>query len=198
MSDARSAMRFRLFAIMALMIALALGSFWVLEVLRRSGGDVVPTAPRSEPDFYVEKFSYVKMSKTGEASYHMSGARLTHNPQDDSYDIQQPVLHKMRENNQAPMTVRADRARVDNDNTKVHMYDNVHIDRPASPTEEPLHIQSEYMLLLPDEDVMQTDKPVQITFGLSKLNGTGMFANNATRELRLSSNVHGTYQVPAR
>jgi lipopolysaccharide export system protein LptC len=183
---------------MALMIALALGSFWVLEVLRRSGSDIIPTAPRTEPDFYVEKFSYVKMSKTGEASYHMSGAKLTHNPQDDSYDIQQPVMHKMRDNNQPPMTARADRARVDSDNTKVHMYDNVHIDRPASPTEEPLHIQSEYMLLLPDEDVMQTDKPVQITFGLSQLTGTGMFANNATRELRLSSNVHGTYQVPAR
>jgi lipopolysaccharide export system protein LptC len=54
------------------------------------------------------------------------------------------------------------------------------------------------MLLLPDEDVMQTDKPVEILFGQSKLTGTGMFANNATRELRVSSNVHGTYQVPAR
>jgi lipopolysaccharide export system protein LptC len=52
--------------------------------------------------------------------------------------------------------------------------------------------------VLPDDDVVQTDKPVEITMGQSKLNGTGMFANNATRELRLSSNVHGTYQARVR
>jgi lipopolysaccharide export system protein LptC len=39
---------------------------------------------------------------------------------------------------------------------------------------------------------------VEITLGQSKLTGTGMMANNATRELRLTSNVHGTYQASAR
>jgi lipopolysaccharide export system protein LptC len=166
--------------------------------MRRSSSDYVPNLARSEPDFYVEKFSYVKMSRTGAARYHISGERLTHNPLDDSYDIQQPVLNNQSDSNGPPMTVRADRGRVDSDNSKVHLYDNVQMDRAASPKSESLRVKSEYMLVLPDEDVVQTDKPVQITLGQSKLNGTGMFANNATRELRLSSNVHGTYQARAR
>lgn len=198
MSSARAAIRFRLFVIMAIMISLALGSFWVLEVMRRSGGEFIPPVERSEPDFYVENFSFVKMAKTGEASYHIAGERLTHNPQDDSYDIQSPVVTKLQDKNQEPMTVRSERARIDNDNTQVHMYENVHIDRPGSATSQPLHITSDYMLLLPEDDVMKTDKPVHITFGKSTLQGSGMYANNATREFRLSSNVHGTYQVPAR
>jgi lipopolysaccharide export system protein LptC len=197
-SDARTVRRFRLVMIMALMITLALGSFWILEVMRRSSSDYVPNLARSEPDFYVEKFSYVKMSRTGAARYHISGERLTHNPLDDSYDIQLPVLNNQSDSNGPPMTVRADRGRVDSDNSKVHLYDNVQMDRPASPNSESLQVKSEYMLVLPDEDVVQSDKPVQITLGQSKLNGTGMFANNATRELRLSSNVHGTYQARAR
>jgi lipopolysaccharide export system protein LptC len=45
---------------------------------------------------------------------------------------------------------------------------------------------------------VKTDKPVVITTGQAKLTGTGMVANNATRELHLTSNVHGTYQAPAR
>jgi lipopolysaccharide export system protein LptC len=184
--------------VMSLMIVLALGSFWLLEVMRRSSSDFVPNVPRSEPDFYVEKFSYVKMSRTGEARYHISGARLTHNPQDDSYDVELPVINNKGSSNGSPTIVRAERARIDGDNSKVHLYDNVHMDRPASPNSDRLQVKSEYMLVLPDEDVVRTDKPVEITLGQSTLNGIGMFANNATRELRLSSNVHGTYQARAR
>jgi lipopolysaccharide export system protein LptC len=183
---------------MALMIALTLGSFWVLEVMRRSSGDFVPKEVRTEPDFYVENFSYIKLSKTSNARYHISGTKLTHNPVDDSYDIQMPVINNDGDGVEAPVTVRAQRARIDNDNTRVHLYENVQMDRPASRRSEPLQVRSEYMLVLPEDDVVQTDKPVEITMGQSILNGIGMFANNATRELRLSSNVHGTYQARIR
>jgi lipopolysaccharide export system protein LptC len=195
--SARSTMRFRLMAILTPTIALALGSFWLLEVMRRTAGDFLPSPQRSEPDFYVEKFNYVKISKTGSAQYHISGTRLTHNPEDDSYDITLPVINNLG-NVQAPMTIRSERAQVNSDNSQVHLYDNVHMDRPASPTNEPMHAKTEYLLVLPDEDVMRTDKPVELTLGRSKLTGTGMMANNATRELRLTSNVHGTYQASAR
>lgn len=189
--------RLRSIVTLAVLIMLALGSFWLYEVLRRASADVIPNPERVEPDFYVEKFSYVKLSKTGAAHYHFAGARMTHNPQDDSYDIALPVVRNLS-NPESPMTMRAERARVSSDNSQVHLYDNVVMDRPGTPTAEPMRISSEYLLVLPDDDVVKTDKPVNITVGSSTLTGTGMFANNATREFTLSSNVHGTYQAPLR
>jgi lipopolysaccharide export system protein LptC len=197
MNSGKPTQRFRLWVIIALMLALALGALWLNQVMQRATNDIIPNAPRTEPDFYVEKFSYVKTSKNGKARYHISGERLTHNPQDDSYDIRQPIVSSLNEG-RAPATIRAERARVDSDNSKVHLYDNVHMDRPAAADGEHMHLQSDYLLVLPDDDVMQTDKAVQITLGQSRLNGVGMYANNATREFRLSSNVHGTYQGPIR
>ena len=193
MTDTRATHRFRLAVILALSAVLALGSFWILEVMRKGVNDSNPDLPRSEPDYYVEKFNFVRMSKSGQAQYNISGKKLTHNPVDDSYAIQLPVVNSLS-NERPPMTTRAERAIVDRNSSKVHMYDNVHIDRPATATSEHFHLTSEYLLILPDDDVMQTDKPVDITLSTSKLTGTGMFANNATRELRLSSNVHATYQ----
>lgn len=193
MTDTRATHRFRLAVILALSAVLALGSFWILEVMRKGVSDSNPDLPRSEPDYYVEKFNFVRMSKSGQAQYNISGKKLTHNPVDDSYAIQLPVVNSLS-NERPPMTTRAERAIVDRNSSKVHMYDNVHIDRPATATSEHFHLTSEYLLILPDDDVMQTDKPVDITLSTSKLTGTGMFANNATRELRLSSNVHATYQ----
>lgn len=189
--------RIRLFMTLAPLVVLALASFWLYEVMRRATDTVVPNPERNEPDFYVEKFSYVKLSKTGAAQYHLAGERLTHNPQDDSYDIVKPVVSNIR-NADAPMTIHAERARVNSDNSQVHLYENVRMDRPASATTEPIRIRTEYMLVLPDDDVMKTDKPVEIITDRATLKGTGMVANNATREFNLTSKVHGTYQAAAR
>jgi lipopolysaccharide export system protein LptC len=195
--SAHSGARFRLVAILAPVLALALASFWVVEVMRRSADDFVERPPRVEPDFYVDQFSYVRMSRTGEAQYHLSGARLTHNPQDDSYDIQLPVVRSVR-NAEEPMVARSQRAWVNSDSSEIHMFEDVHMERPATADRERFQLRSEHMLVLPDDDAMKTDVPVTITLGKSHLSGTGMLANNATREFRLHNKVHGTYQAPDR
>lgn len=188
---------FRLLVVLAPLVALALGSFWLMEVMRRASEDIVPTVKRTDPDFYVERFSYVKLSPHGRPQYHFSGARLIHNPTDDSYAIERPEIHSLNAE-RPPMNLHAEQALVNSDNSEVRLYRDVQLDRPATPAAEHLHVSSEYMLLLPDDDIVRTDKPVQISLGTATLNGTGMYANNATRELQLSSSVHGTYQPPAR
>lgn len=195
MNSARTGARFRLVVALALAGALALGSFWVLEVMRRAVDVANPATPNSEPDYYVENFTFVRMSKTGEARYNISGRRLTHYPADDSHLIEQPVVNSFSIE-RPPIKGTADRAIVDNTSSRVHLYDNVHIDRPATVTDRHFHLASDYLLLLPDEDIMQTDQPAVITIGKSTLRGSDMWANNATRELRMSGNVHATYQPP--
>jgi lipopolysaccharide export system protein LptC len=192
MSNGLPSNRVRLGVVLALLAALALGSFWMLEVLRRNSNETFSETPKDEPDYIIENFNFVRMSKTGYARYNISGAKLVHYPENDSFEIQQPVMNNL-DKDQAPMTMRAERAIVDHAGDKIHMYRNVQMDRPAVGTSDHFRLVSEYLLILPDVDIMQTDKPVDITYGSVKLSGTGMFANNATREFRLSSNVRGTY-----
>lgn len=198
--NARSIRSVRLWVLLALVVVMALGSFWVLEVMRRSLNDSMPHVVNNEPDYFVEKFSFVKISKAGQARYHISGEKLTHNPQDSSYEIVQPAL-KVIHLNQPPLTIRADRALADQDGSKIHLHDHVQMDRPASasgstPTQH-FQMASDYLLVLPDTNVVQTNRPVKLLFGSTTLSGTGMYANHVTREFRLANNVHGTYQ-PAR
>lgn len=190
----RTADRFRLLVLISLAATLALGSFWMFEVMRRGIDVTLPVVARSEPDYTVEEFSLVRMSKTGQARYNIAGAKLTHYPQSDSYEIAQPLL-KSFSAGRPPMTLRAERAVADPGHNKIHLYDNVHVDRPVSSASEHFHLKSEYLLVLPDDDVMQTDKAVDITFGTSHLTGVGMFADNATREFRLAGDVRGRYQA---
>lgn len=192
MSSPGSANRFRLGFLIALSVALVLGSFWLLEVLRKSGITDAPDAPRTAPDYYVKNFTFVKMAKSRAARYNISGEVLTHLPLDDSYEITKPVIYNLS-SNRPPMVMRSERALVNSDNSEVKMIDKVDVDRPASGTTQRFHLKSNYLLLLPDDDVMKTDQPVEMVMGTTLLNGTGMVANNATRQLDLAHRVHGVF-----
>jgi lipopolysaccharide export system protein LptC len=88
------------------------------------------------------------------------------------------------------MSARADRARVDSNSDKVYLYDNVQLNRPASPKADYFHLDTDYLVMLTDEEIMETDRPVRMVIGKSILNGTGMKVNNATGQLHLDSRVH--------
>ena len=197
MKAVRPANTMRIVILVVLAASLALGSLWLVEVMRRQTEDAMPAAARTDPDFYVEKFNFVRMDKNGAARYNVTGSEMHHYPGDDSYLIQNPVMHSYGVD-RPPMVSSSKRATIQNNNTEVHMYDDVHIDRPASATAQHFQLKTSYLLLLPDEDIMKTPKPVTLQLGGSTLNGVGMVANNATGEFKLSGDVKGMYQPAAR
>lgn len=191
---AKSPDRFRLLLIVALLSLIALGSFWMLEVIRRNSVTGSSAARNEDPDYFVEKFTYVKMTGNGRPRYHLTGAKLTHLPSDDSYEIEQPVMDSFN-NPDSPISMRAERATANHDGSNIHMISHVQIDRPQTATSDPLHVDTEYLLILPNDDVMQTDKAVGITLGASIMNGVGMTLDNATRKFRIDKLAHIIYRT---
>ena len=196
MNGGRPSQRFSRAALLAVCAALALGSFWVLEVMRQEGGGDASQAARTEPDYFVENFTYVRMSKSGQAEYRVSGQQLTHLPADDTHHIPFAVVTSLAAE-QPPMTARSERGVVDRNSSRIEMFDKVSLSRAATADKPAMLLTTSYLLLLPDEDVMRTDKPVEITVGQSRLTGTGMVANNTTRQMELKSDVDAFYQPPA-
>ena len=184
MNSAQSALRFRLTVILALAGFVALGSFWMNAVIKRSASNAQSLEQRTEPDYFVYNFNYLKMLPNGKPQYRMNGEKLTHFPADDSSLIDLPSYESL-DPDKPPQTLRSNTAIMKEDNTKVHMHGSVVGDRVATAKTTDMHLETEYMLVFPDEDAMQTDKPVAIRRGLSTMHGVGMSANNATGEMRL-------------
>ncbi|MFZ6646634.1 LPS export ABC transporter periplasmic protein LptC [Undibacterium sp. TJN25] len=196
--------RFRLWLMVALLAVVALGSFWVLEVMRRNNDEGNSrSAPRTAPDYYVENFNYVKLSNDGKTNYHITGKRMTHNPRDDDYEVEQPRINSF-DDNKTPVTVVADRALIEQKNTpvhpakdsdEVHLYGNVNVSRPDGPASKWMTLESEYLLLLTDLNIMKTDNPVTITSARAVMHAVGMEANSTTQEVRLLSKVKATFDA---
>ncbi len=193
MSDINSANRLRMIVALVIAAAMALGSLWVREVLLRGAGDKASSAARTDPDYFVDNFRFVKTLPTGQARYSVAGQRMTHFPNDDSYEITLPVVKGLSVDKPA-VTMTALRGTANSDASLVEMFGDVNIDRPESAQAAHLHLSSDFMQFLPDDQVMQTTHAVEIHQGATVMTGAGFYTNNATLISKLTSNVHAITQ----
>jgi len=150
-----------------------------------------------EPDYFVEHFALTRMNARGEPVFRMSAARLVHFPDDDSSEFVSPVLVSL-DPSRPLVTLRADRGRSTRDGEQTHLHDHVVMTRAAAGDKPELQVRTDYVLVLANEDVARTDRPVEITYGGSSLTGVGMEFNNAARVLNVRSQVRGVWAAPAR
>lgn len=191
----RSAHRWRLILTLVAGTLFACGSFWLVQLLERSGDGLQVDKHLNEPDYIIEQFSVVRMTKDGKPGYIVSGDKLTHRPIDDSSDIEQPVVRNLG-GEHPPMDIKSERARVDENNTRVQLQGNVRIERAAAAKSPAMKMSTEALTLYPDEDRMVTDRPVRIVAGNATADGVGLKANNATRQLSLGGRGTIVYPPP--
>ncbi|MQA41453.1 LPS export ABC transporter periplasmic protein LptC [Rugamonas aquatica] len=191
----RTAHRWQLTIIMVVGVFVAVGSFWLVQVVNQAGQEAQEDQHRNEPDYIIDRFSLVRMNKAGQPAYIISGDKLTHRPIDDSSDIDKPYVHSLS-GDQPPMNMHADTAHVDQGNTRVKLSGNVDVVRPATPQAQALHMTTPTLTVYPDEERMETASPVALEVGKATATGIGMKANNATRQVQLGG--RGQLVMPPR
>ncbi|MBV7539275.1 LPS export ABC transporter periplasmic protein LptC [Duganella sp. sic0402] len=191
----RTAHRWQLTLIMMVGVFVAVGSFWLVQVVNQAGQGAGADKFREEPDYIIDRFSTVRMNKNGQPAYIVSGDRLTHHPVGDTSVIDKPFVHSLT-TDQPPMNIHAQTAYVDQNNTRVRLDGNVDVVRPATRQAQELRLKTSTLTVYPDEERMETTAPVQMLAGTSTATGTGMKANNATRQIELGG--RGTITMPPR
>lgn len=202
MKYALTADRFRTWLAVILLAVFALASFWILELMRR--GDTEGnsrSSARSEPDYYVEKFSFIRLPNNGQANYHITGDKLSHHPLNDDFEILQPRINSF-DVDKVPLNLRADSALIEQKNLlitpsrehdQIHLKGNVQAERPESATSKYMKLESEYLLLLPDENKMKTGLAVSVTTANAEIHAIGMVADNANQQIQLLSKVRASF-----
>jgi lipopolysaccharide export system protein LptC len=183
--DKRTAHRWPLLLTLVAGCFLAFGSYWLVHLMEGEG-EADPDRFKNEPDYIVEKFSFVRMTPQGRPQYLFTGEKLTHRPIDDTSEVLRPVLQNLAPDT-PPTTITARRAIIHQSENKVDLLGNVDIRRPATPAGRAVHIQTEELVVYPDEDRMESRVAVVAQLGESTVRGVGMKANNATRRLQFAS-----------
>lgn len=183
LQNRRTSHRWRLLALMLTAVFFAFGSFWLLQAMQ-ADDDASAANAGNEPDYIVENFSFVRMTPTGQPRYVVSGERLAHHPVTDVSEVSKPVVESMAPG-RPRMTMHADRAQIHHQENRVELMDNVDIVRPATPGSEGLRARTDALTVLADEEIVKTDRPVDMTLGASTVKSVGLVAENPTQKLHL-------------
>ena len=193
----RNAQRWRIATILVAGAVFALGSFWLVQVINRGDFARGVDVPKTEPDYIVEHFSFVRMTPDGKPRYIISGEKLTHRPSDDSLDVEMPVVQNIA-SRQPPMTMRAKTAHIDQANNIVDLKGDVDIRRPSLGATEAMTLKTDALTVYTDEDRMETAQSFDLTVGSTTVSGVGMKANNATGRLDVQSQMQLNFPPRAR
>ena len=180
---------------LALMLFLAALTLWLQYAVQ--GGPGKPETRRHDPDAIVENFTVQRLSDTGKPEYTFSAQKMLHFLDDDSSEALYPSIVHLADAS-GKITATASRGVITRDGEEAFLYGNVLIVREATPEREEFRAQTEFMHMLSEKHIAQTDRQVTITQGRSVLAGIGMVVNDDTQEFTLQSQVKGTYDAPKR
>ena len=154
---------------------------------------------RHEPDLFAEGVRAVELDAEGRPTQTLSASRARHFPDDGTVEFEDPRFLVARPG-QPAFRVESKRARVSGDRENAYFEGNVRATREAGPAggDEPrITLATEFLHVIPKQDRAQTDKPVTIEEGRGIIRATGLVLDNASKTLKLKSEVRGTIEPQA-
>jgi lipopolysaccharide export system protein LptC len=177
----------------ALLLVFAALTFWLdreLQPPEQAAGKV-----RHDPDYYVENFSVIRIGPDGNTQYSLNARRMEHYPDDDTTLLEAPKLVNFV-NSSMTVTATSKKAMLSSDGDNIYLMDDVRLVRSAYADKDALTVDTSYLHIIPEKNLAQTDKPVQISDTHTLITSVGLEFNNETRILKLLSNVRSVYEKP--
>jgi len=177
------------------LLGLLAGTYWLNQQVQPD-----PVKPdgnkRHDPDAIVENFSAISLNEQGLPRFIMAANKMLHYPDDDSTTLEVPRVTILSPDQPAIHSV-AMRGAISGKGDQVFLYENVEVLRSASAKREELRMHTEYLRIIPDQNLVSTDRAVSIVEGRNTLQATGMEMDSDTRTLKLFSKVRSEY-VPGK
>jgi lipopolysaccharide export system protein LptC len=168
--------------LLALILAGIGGVAWWYQA--QQGPEAPPLAPRQRlPDYRVEGFSATTMDAAGRPARSLSAPELRHFADDDSSEIDQPVLVVYTADG-PPWNIRSETGWASGDGELLRLHGEVMADREGNDKVRPMHLRTSELLVRPRQDYAETAMPVRIDSNDDWLTSTGMQAWFGEDDLR--------------
>lgn len=171
---------------LALAILAVISTVWLSQL---SGGDEQQKRFEGHaPDLTMEEFEVTTMGEDGSPSRRLSAAYMAHFADTRTKELKLPHL-VVYQKEAEPWHVASERGWVSADNDVLMLLGKVDIWRNRPDGKREIHIETEDLRVLPDDEYAETDLPVSISTPESHTRGTGMRAYLRESRVQLLSNV---------
>jgi lipopolysaccharide export system protein LptC len=147
---------------------------------------------RHDPDAIMENFSAIKLNEQGTPHFIMTAKRMQHYPDDDSTALEMPRLVTLSADH-PPILTTARRGFVSSKGDEVFLHDDVKVLREAGAHQSELSLQTEYLHIIPDKDLANSNRAVTIKDAHNTVHAIGLEMDNKARTLKLLSQVRSEH-----
>jgi lipopolysaccharide export system protein LptC len=175
-----------------LLSALAVFTYYLAEFANRGEKPAASKVVRHEQDYFVERFTVIKLNAQGQPAFRLAADLMKHFPDDDSTEFIKPKLVSL-DKSKPSITVVSDQGKTGPQGELVELFGNVVLTRAPNEKSKLLTLYTELLLVNTNNETGVTEKPVRITQGASELTGVGMDFDNLNRLFTLHSNVKSTW-----
>ena len=166
-------------------------TYWLnLQVM--PGAEKPNDSKRHDPDAIMENFSSIKLNEEGVPRFIMAAKKMQHYPDDDSATLELPRLATLSAGHPTIHTI-AKRGIVSGRGDEIFLHGDVEVLREASGEQSELTLQTEYLHIVPDLDIANTDRAVTIVDARSTTHAIGLEMDNKKRTLKLLSEVRSEH-----
>ncbi|HTD91346.1 MAG TPA: LPS export ABC transporter periplasmic protein LptC [Burkholderiales bacterium] len=145
-----------------------------------------------DPDFMIEKLVATRMDDNGRIRDTLQASRMVHFPDDDSTELTLPRFVSVARG--TPLAVTSKQALVSSNGSDLYFQGDVHATRAPQAGKSTLLVVTDYLHLMPDDNIAKTDRHVTISDANMSIDAIGMELNNETRILKLNAGVRGVYR----
>jgi len=180
---------------LALLIFLALLTFWINRAVQ-------PPLPkldgssRHDPDYIMNNFVTKQTDAKGDLRYKLAAIEMRHFPDDDTTELQRPRYTQFAVGK--PYTeVQGLRGFVSSDGEEVQLFDNVKVTRQAFADKGEMTVETDYLNIRPNDELVTTDRPVVIRQApKTVIYATGMVYEKKQKTVTLLHRVRAHYEKP--
>ena len=172
---------------LSIVAIIALLSWWLLSTEQKK-----QTAELQEDSFidlFIKNFTLRSTNETGNTVYTLKANRLEHYSDSETSLIFNPEINIPLQ--ESHWLITADTGEIDNKQVFIRLLDNVVMKDTNSDT--PFEIKTHSMTINTQTQIIESDQRVNIMNGTLNLVSNGMYYSNREKQLKLLSNVKGTY-----
>ncbi len=169
------------------LIILLLLTLWLDNVLQRPNLQPDNLA-QQEVDYIIENLDGIQVNHEFERNRLFTADKLTHYPAKDVTQLEH-VRFTSIEPDKPLLRVTSNQAELTKDSNDIFLTGNVSIIRGEDLDKDKVTMLTDFLHLIPDTDIAQTDQPVTVIRMNSVLNAIGLFMNNQTGEILMQSRV---------
>lgn len=173
-------------------LLLLAGTYWLNQQVQPVSAKP-DSSKRHDIDYAVEKLSSVTLDEHGQARYLMTTEKMWHYPDDDNTHLQAPRFISLH-SAYPPLVTSAQTGTISSHGDEVFLRDEVRIVRLGSDKRDKMTFSTDYLRLVPNLDMADTDHPVTLETARDNIHAVGMTLDNKSRTFALLSNVRASYE----